>query len=72
MVFPAEAPWNKRLKLVRVNKELTQEDLAKLLGTTRKQIYLWEKGRTVPNSYTRQKLSRWAGVPEEILFKGAD
>ena len=70
MVFPSDAKWHKRLKLVRVNKGQTQEDVADALGTTRKQVHLWESGKAVPEPYNRKKLAKWAGEPEETLFKG--
>jgi transcriptional regulator with XRE-family HTH domain len=70
VVFPSEAKWFKRLKLVRVNKGQTQEDAAAIIGTTRKQIHLWETGKSVPEQSNRKKLAQWANVAEETLFKG--
>lgn len=71
MVFPAEANWAMRIKIVRTMKNQTQKEVAELIGTTRKHFYLWETGKAVPRRYFRIRLAEWAGVPEEILFKGA-
>lgn len=70
MRFPKDAEWYMRIKLVRTMKKMTQEQLASELGTTRKQVYLWENGLSQPNDYTRKKLADWAQQPEEVLFKG--
>jgi len=72
LIFPQGTAWNDRIRIMRAIKDLSQEALAEEIGTTRKQVYRWEKGKTKPNAYTRRKLSQWAGVPEQTLFKGID
>jgi DNA-binding XRE family transcriptional regulator len=72
MKFPAEANWSMRLKLVRTMKNQSQEEMAEIIGTTRKQIYLWESGKVIPKAYARAKMAKWADVPEEVLFKNCE
>ncbi|NLX61907.1 MAG: helix-turn-helix transcriptional regulator [Tissierellia bacterium] len=40
---------NKRLKLARIEKDLTQEELAKIVGVTRQTIGLIEAGKYNPS-----------------------
>jgi DNA-binding XRE family transcriptional regulator len=37
------------LKAARVNRGLTQNDVAQALGVTKKTVSSWENGKTVPN-----------------------
>ena len=37
------------LKAARVNKGMTQNDVAKALGVTKKTVGSWENGKSVPN-----------------------
>ena len=47
---------------------LTQEDLAQLVGVTRKSINAIEAGRMVPSTVLALKLARALGVTVEQLF----
>lgn len=38
------------LKAARINKGLTQEDVAKAVNVTKKTVGSWEKGKTMPKS----------------------
>lgn len=71
MVFPKETTWNIRLRMVRAMKGATQQAVADEVGTSRKQIYNWESGKTVPSAYSQKRLAHWAETPATILFKGA-
>ncbi len=57
------------LKVQRAKKDLTQEQLAHLVGVTRKTINSVEKGKYVPSTYLALKLSRVLEVPVEELFQ---
>jgi putative transcriptional regulator len=57
------------LKVQRAKKDLTQEQLAHLVGVTRKTINSVEKGKYVPSTYLALKLSRVLEVPIEELFQ---
>lgn len=46
------------LAAARVNAELTQAEVAKMIGVTTKTIRSYEKGYTVPPSLTLKKLSK--------------
>ncbi|WP_342114285.1 helix-turn-helix transcriptional regulator [Pseudoduganella sp. OTU4001] len=56
------------LKTHRAMHDLTQEDLAQLVGVTRKSINAIEAGRMVPSTVLALKLARALGVTVEALF----
>lgn len=57
------------LKVQRAKRNLTQEQLAELVGVTRKSINTVENGKYIPSTYLVLKLSRVLGVPVEELFQ---
>ncbi len=57
------------LKVQRAKKDLTQEQLAQMVGVTRKTINTVEKGKYVPSTYLALKLAKVLGVPVEELFQ---
>ena len=57
------------LKIQRAKKDLTQEQLAHLVGVTRKTINTVEKGKYIPSTYLALKLSKVLEVPVEELFQ---
>jgi putative transcriptional regulator len=57
------------LKVQRAKKDLTQEQLAHMVGVTRKTINTVEKGKYVPSTYLALKLAKVFGVPVEELFQ---
>lgn len=57
-----------RLKVERAERNLTQEALADLIGTTRKSINAIEMGRMVPSTVLALKLARALEIPVERLF----
>jgi putative transcriptional regulator len=60
------------LKVQRAIHDLTQEQLAQLVGVTRKTINTVEKGKYIPSTYLALKLSKALGVPVEELFQLKD
>ena len=56
------------LKVHRAMRDLTQGDLAALVGVTRKSINAIETGRMVPSTVLALKLARALGEPVEALF----
>ena len=60
--------WNS-LKVQRAKKDLTQEQLAQLVGVTRKTINTVEKGKYIPSTYLALKLSAVLEVPVEEIFQ---
>ena len=57
------------IKVQRAKKDLTQEQLARLVGVTRKTINTIEKGKYVPSTYLALKLSKVLDVTVEELFQ---
>ena len=58
-----------RLKVARAEKDLTQEDLAKLIGVSRQSINTIESGRYVPSTVLALKMAQVFGkAVEEIFF----
>ncbi|WP_343487548.1 helix-turn-helix transcriptional regulator [Allomuricauda sp. d1] len=57
------------LKVQRAIKDLTQEDLAKLLGVSRQTINSIEKNRYVPSTVLALKLSKVFGISVNEIFE---
>jgi putative transcriptional regulator len=57
------------LRDVRVEKGLTQADLAELIGVSRKTINTVENGVFVPSTMLALKLARALDRPVEALFR---
>jgi putative transcriptional regulator len=57
------------LKVQRTIKNLTQEQLAELVGVTRKTINTVENGVYIPSTYLALKLSKVLEVTVEELFQ---
>ncbi|MGD8380234.1 MAG: helix-turn-helix transcriptional regulator [Gammaproteobacteria bacterium] len=58
-----------RLKVLRAERDLTQEQLAGRVGVTRKTINTVERGVFVPSTVLALKLAREFGVPVEDIFQ---
>ena len=56
-----------KLKAARVNKDMTQEDVAKALGRNKQTIVNWERGVTEIKVRDLLALSELYGVPVEYL-----
>lgn len=61
-----------RLKVHRANLDLTQEQLANLIGCTRKTINTVEKGKYVPSTVLALKMARALQTTVEELFQLPD
>lgn len=57
------------LKVERARKDVTQEELAKLVGVTRQTINAIEKRRLVPSTLVALKLSQYFEVCVNQLFQ---
>ena len=68
----AEKTLNNTLKIQRANKDLTQEQLADLVGVTRKTINTVENKKYIPSTYLALKLSQALEVTVEELFQLSD
>jgi len=58
-----------RLKIERAIKNLTQDDLAKLIGVSRQTINSIEKGRYVPSTVLALKISKIFEKPVNEIFE---
>ena len=58
-----------KLKNLRINKRLTQDQLAKELGVPKEQLRAWEGGRREPNMQQLNELIRLLKVPSLYLKK---
>jgi putative transcriptional regulator len=56
------------LKIHRAALNLTQADLAEMIGTTRKSINAIEAGRMVPSTFLALKLARALNLQVESIF----
>jgi putative transcriptional regulator len=65
----AEKTLNNTLKVQRAKKDLTQEQLADLVGVTRKTINTVENKKYIPSTYLALKLSHALEVSVEELFQ---
>jgi len=57
-----------RVKEIRAEKNLTQGELAELVGVTRQTIISLEKGSYVPSLLLAMKLSETLGTPMMEMF----
>ncbi len=58
-----------RLKVLRAERDLTQGQLAHLIGVTRKTANTIERGVFVPSTVIALKLARVLSVPVEEIFR---
>lgn len=63
---------NNSLKIERAIKNLTQDDLAKLIGVSRQTINSIEKGRYVPSTVLALKISTIFEKPVNEIFELED
>ena len=61
-------PWNKKIIILRTIMNLTQVELADKIGTTRKNIWLWEAGKTDPRKISKRAICRALDSTEEEIF----
>ena len=57
-----------RMRVLRAERSVTQEELAAAVGVTRKTINTIETGRYVPSTVLALRLARYFGVPVEAVF----
>jgi putative transcriptional regulator len=57
-----------RLKVLRAEHNITQEDLGKACGLSRQSINAIEKGKFIPTILSALKISNYFGVKVEDIF----
>ena len=60
---------NNRLKIERAIKNLTQDDLAKLVGVSRQTVNSIETGRYIPSTVLALKISKIFEKPVDEIFE---
>lgn len=60
--------FNEIIKDLREDRDLTQEELAKALDTTRQQIYKYESGKQEMTVSRLAKLCRYYGVSADYIL----
>lgn len=61
-------PIKLTLAAARINAGLTQEEVAKKLNISARQLSKWERGEIAPKELTMQGLASFYGVPRESIF----
>ena len=56
------------LKACRANADLTQKEMAKLVGVKADTIKNWERGKSSPKSTQFQKISEICHIPMDFIF----
>ena len=59
-----------KIKAARIEKKLTQEQVAELLGVSRQTISNWENEKSYPDIISVIKMSEYYGVTLDYLLKG--
>ena len=62
------AEINNKIKVLRAEQNMTQEDLAKEIGVTRQTIIAIEKNKYVPSLELAYKITRYFEKPLEEVF----
>jgi len=60
--------FSKRLKKLRFDREISQENLAKALDTTQSKISKWENGNLEPDMETFIKIALFFAVSTDYLY----
>jgi len=61
---------NDRIKILRVERHLTQAQIADALKVDQSTVSYWEKGRQEPNGKQRKRLCAFLNITQSKLFEG--
>lgn len=64
--------FGEKIKKLRIEKKLTQEELSMYMDVTRSVIGQWEQNRQWPNKETLIKLANFLNVPTDYLLGNLD
>lgn len=62
------AALQKRIRALRQERGLTQEEFGKLFGIVKSTVSLYENGRSVPNDQIKTEMCRYFGVSMDYLL----
>lgn len=65
-------PLHNRIRVFRAEHRMSQSDLARKIGVSRKTISTIEVGRFVPSTVIALKIARYFNVPVEEIFQLPD
>lgn len=71
-LYMVNATFNERLRTLRLEQELTQQELGNLLGVTPQAVSKWETGLAAPDIALLPKISRLYKCSIDFLFYGAN
>ena len=57
-----------KLKILRAERNITQEQLAEALGVKQNVVSTWERGTAIPKAKMMQKIEDYFNVPKEDIF----
>lgn len=72
MTTRGENMFGERLKQLRESKDITQQDLADILGVSVGTIGMYEIDKRMPNNKNRKKLAEYFGVSSDYLLGLSD
>lgn len=73
MTTPSTLPKvARRIYAARKRAGLTQDQLAAAVGTSRRHVLRWEKGKVSPTRRFQERLAQVLGEPPEYFANGAD
>lgn len=65
-------PWHKKMEVLRTINGWSQEVAAQKCGTTKKNYWLWETGRTSPRFNSKRAIAMAFRVSVEDIFGSQD
>ncbi|MBD3402721.1 helix-turn-helix domain-containing protein [candidate division GN15 bacterium] len=65
-------PLDNRIRVFRAEHKISQSDLARAIGVSRKTISTIEVGRFIPSTVIALKIARYFGVTVEDVFSLTD
>ncbi len=60
--------FRERLKELRLEKGLTQKQLAENIGSVQSAVYYWENGQRIPNALSIIAIAKFFGVSADYLL----
>lgn len=65
--------FNQRIKKIRANQGMTQEEFGKLFGVSKAVVNNWEHMRNYPNKANLKKIADYMGVtPNDLVYNDFD
>lgn len=64
----AGAPWNKKIEILQVLNDLSQEQAAERCGTNQKVYWNWINAKSYPRKNSRRAIAIGFGVSEKDIF----